>query len=84
LLAFLLVLSFILALQAFRDYLRREGLPYPPGSATFTYHRKSARYSSKILLARCKCDSYDVSVPLYVHMLCYISAPLPYVLLYFT
>jgi hypothetical protein len=28
---FLIVLSFIFTLQAFRDYRRRRGLPYPPG-----------------------------------------------------
>ncbi|KAI0273085.1 cytochrome P450 [Russula aff. rugulosa BPL654] len=28
---FLIVLSFICTLQAFRDYRRRRGLPYPPG-----------------------------------------------------
>lgn len=28
---FLLVLSFIFTLQAFRNYRRRGGLPYPPG-----------------------------------------------------
>lgn len=28
---FLIVLSFIFTLQAFRDYRRRKGFPYPPG-----------------------------------------------------
>ena len=28
---FLIVLSFTFAFQAFRDYRRRKGVPYPPG-----------------------------------------------------
>ena len=63
---FLLVLSFIFAFQAFRDYRRRGRFPYPPGprplpiignllnipmeSSWFTYSRLAKKYGTCHLL----------------------------------
>ncbi len=66
---FLIVLFFIFTLQAFRDYRRRRGLPYPPGprplpiignlldipmeSSWFTYSQLAKKYGASYVPFTC-------------------------------
>jgi hypothetical protein len=74
---FLIVLSFICTLQAFRDYRRRRGLPYPPGprplpiignlldipmeSSWLAYSQLAKKYGTSYVLFTCPAAMLSVS-----------------------